>query len=433
MSLAERVAELPTGPGCYVFKDGSGAEIYVGKAKNLRSRVRSYFRDRQGHPARTLRLVHETADVVAFPTGSEVEALLLENRLIKDLQPRFNVRLKDDKDYPLLAITREEFPRVFITRRRDLPEVDYYGPFGSMRDLRRAYNFLMRVVQFRVCTLDIREDDPRRRSFRPCLNYHIKRCSAPCTTRIDRAAYGEDIRALRALLGGRGTRPVADDLRERMGRASDEQRYEDAARYRDQLRALEGLRERGRLRDHDAPAAPVIRAERSLAALARALELPEPPRVIEGFDVAHLHGGQVTASLVQFVDALPNKDAYRRFRVRGVEEVAANDDVAALREVVWRRYRRVRDEGGVLPDLALIDGGLGQVRAAAAALAELGLDRPRVVGLAKREEILVDPAGRELALGRRHPGLKLLMYVRDEAHRFCRRYHHLLRAKDLRG
>lgn len=430
-ALAAKVAALPDGPGCYLYKDAGGRVIYVGKAKKLRRRVSSYFQ-RDGHPARTTRLVMEIADLEAVATDSEVEALLLESSLIKELQPRFNVLLKDDKDYPLLAITREEFPRVFITRDRKLEGVDYVGPFISSLDLNRAYHFLMRVFRFRVCDLDIHEGDASRRHFKPCLNWHIKRCSAPCTTRIDRAAYGADIASLRAFLLGRGKGPVVADLRQRMQQASGELRFEDAARLRDQLQALDRLKERGRLRDYAEPAAPVLDIHNGLAALQRHLGLAAPPTVIEGFDIAHLQGEHVVASLVRFVNGVPDKDGYRRFKVKGEDGIVGNDDFAAMREVVGRRYRRLRDERKPFPDLVLIDGGHGQVAKAMEALAAEGVAVPALVGLAKRDEILVLSAGGELRLTRRDPGLKLLQYVRDEAHRFCRRYFHLLQRDALR-
>lgn len=433
-ALTAKVAALPDGPGCYLYKDAGNRVIYVGKAKNLRRRVSSYFQ-RDGHPARTTRLVMEICDLEAVSTDSEVEALLLESSLIKELQPRFNVLLKDGKDYPLLAITHEEFPRVFTTRDRGLEGVDYIGPFISSRDLNRAYHFLMRVFRFRVCDLDIHESasgDAVRRHFKPCLNWHIKRCSAPCTLRISRAAYTADIGALRAFLAGRGKGPVVADLKTRMQQASTELRYEDAARLRDQLMALDRLKERGRLRDYAEPAAPVLDIHSGLAALQRHLGLATPPTVIEGFDIAHLQGQHVVASLVRFVSGVPDKDGYRRFQVKGDNGVVGNDDFAAMREVVGRRYRRLRDEGKAFPDVVLIDGGHGQVAKALEALAAEGVTVPAIVGLAKRDEILVLAAGGELRLSRRDPGLKLLQYVRDEAHRFCRRYFHLLQRDALK-
>ena len=291
MTIAtERLREIPTGPGCYIYFDAQGKEIYVGKAKNLRKRVSSYFQANRGHPNRTLRLVHEAVEVQTIDTDSEVEALLLENRLIKDLQPRFNVNLKDDKEYPLLVITRDEFPKVFITRNRQLKGVDYYGPFGSATQLRRAYHFLMRAFRFRNCDLDIQSADTKRKYFKPCLNYHIKRCSAPCTTKIDAASYGLDIKALRAFLSGRGKGEVVKDLKQRMVEASTDLRFEDAARYRDSLFAIDRLKERGRLSDYDNGPAPVISGDEGAKKLQQALSLPQAPRIIEGFDIAHYMG-----------------------------------------------------------------------------------------------------------------------------------------------
>ncbi len=433
-ALAERIAAIALAPGCYLFKDASARVLYVGKAKSLRKRVASYFQRTATHGRRTQRLVEEVVDIETVPTDSEVEALLLENALIKELQPRYNVLLKDDKTYPLLAITREEFPRVFITRDRDLPRTDFVGPFVSKIELNRAYHFLQRVFRFRVCDLDLQSGDPKRRSFRPCLNFHIKRCSAPCTERIDATAYQADIRALRAFVGGRGKVPVVAELTERMQGCAKQLRFEDAARLRDQLQAIAGLVRRGRLRDYDEPAAPTVDVHAGLESLREHLGLAQAPRTIEGFDIAHLGGSHVVAALVQFVGGVPNKDGYRRFRVRGEQgdHQPGNDDFAAMREVVGRRYQRLAAEGAPLPDLVLIDGGAGQVRMAVEACQTAGVSLACLVGLAKREERIVRPDGTELSLSRRDAGLKLLQYVRDEAHRFCRRYFHLLQRKALR-
>jgi excinuclease ABC subunit C len=330
-----------------------------------------------------------------------------------------------------LAITRDEFPRVYCTRERTAGEVDYLGPFGSAKELYRAYHFLMRVFRFRVCDLDLHEDDPKRRSFSPCLNYHIKRCSAPCTTKVTRGEYAEDIRALRAFLSGRAKGEVLTSLRTRMKQAAGELRFEDAARCRDQIHALDRLKERGRLKDYDEPDAPVIDLGSGLSKLQAHLGLAKPVTVIEGFDIAHLQGDFVVASLVQFVGGVPNKDGYRRFKVRGEGGQARNDDFAAMREVVGRRYRRLRDEGQALPDVILIDGGHGQVASAVQALNDVQVSVPCLIGLAKREETIIRTDGGELRLSRRDPALKLLQYVRDEAHRFCRRYFHLLQRQAL--
>ncbi len=433
--LSGKLGSLPSSPGCYLYKDAEGRVIYVGKAKNLKKRVSSYFQDKAGHPARTLRLVQEVCDLELIELDSEVEALLTENQLIKDLQPRFNVKLKDDKTFPLIAITREEFPKVFCTRDRDLPGVDFVGPFTSATELYRAFNFLQRVFRFRVCDLDIREADPIRRHFKPCLNWHIKRCSAPCTLAIGRPDYLDDVRALRAFLSGRGKAEVIGSLTERMKRAAADLRFEDAGRCRDQLQAIDRLKQRGNLKDYDEPDAPVIDLSAGMRSLQEHFGLVQPPKVIEGFDIAHLMGTHVVASEVQFVSGVPNKDGYRRFKVQGEDGSGdpGNNDFAAMREVVGRRYRRLRDEGAAFPDLVLIDGGHVQLKMATDVLAEAGITLPLIVSLAKREETICRTDGSELRLGRRDPGLKLLQYVRDEAHRFCRRYLHLLQRKELKA
>ena len=222
-----------------------------------------------------------------------------------------------------------------------------------------------------------------------------------------------------------------DGLRSRMKLAATEQRYEAAAHLRDQIQALDRLKERGKLSDYREPAAPVLDIGAGTDALRRHLQLAAPPRIIEGFDIAHLQGHHVVASVVQFANAVPNKDGYRRFRIKGAIDAPRNDDFASMREVVGRRYRRLRDEGTPFPDLVLIDGGIGQLNAALAALEAEGVRLPAIVGLAKQEETIVLPGGGEIRLPKRDPGLRLLMYVRDEAHRFCRRYYHLLQRQAL--
>lgn len=429
--LMDQIANLPDEPGVYLFKDSEQRVIYVGKAKRLRRRVAQYVQGKRGHSAFTSRIAYEAHEVEGIETGSEVEALLVENRLIKELQPRLNVKLKDDKEYPLIAITKDEFPRVFCTRDRTLEKTDYVGPFTSAKDLYRAYNFLMRVFRFRACDLDLREGDPGRASFRPCLNWHIKRCSAPCTLKINGDEYRADIKALRDFLAGRKRGSVITDLTARMKSAAGSLRFEDAARLRDQIRAMERLRERGSLRDYEDGAAPAVDHVAGLTSLQQVLGLANLPRVIDGFDIAHLQGTHVVASCVHFVGGVPDKDGYRRFKVQGVDGDPGNNDFAAMQEIVGRRLRRLQDEGQPLPDLLLIDGGHGQVAAALEACRIEGVVPPCLIGLAKAEETIICTDGRAIQLSKRDPGLRLLMYVRDEAHRFCRRYFHLLQRKAL--
>lgn len=429
--LPKILAEVPERPGCYLFKDAQGTEIYVGKAKILRRRVASYFHGRP-HNSRTQALIDEIHEIEILALDSEVEALLLENRLIKDLQPRYNVVLKDGKDFPLLAITKEDFPRVLITRDQTLANAELLGPFIDSQGLREAWNFLQKTFRFRVCSKEIVSGDPRLQRARPCLNWHLKLCSGPCAAKITKTEYAQDMRHLRDLVLGRDRKTVIADLTKHMQEASAALEFELAARHRDRIKALQGLDQRGRLSDFRVPPAPVLDQAKALETLQKLLLLSNLPRRIEGFDIAHLMGRNVVASMVQFVDGVPNKTAYRRYRIQAmIDNPHGGDDFTSMAEVVTRRLRRLHDEKHAAPDLLMIDGGLGQVHAVQAALKEAGLAAPNMVGLAKRDEQLVLSDGTVLSPTRRNPGLKLLMYVRDEAHRFSRRYYHLLERKGL--
>lgn len=429
--LRGKVRQFPAAPGVYLMKDELGRVIYVGKAVNLRSRVSSYFTQAAAEDRRTADLVPAIRDVDFIPTDSEVDALLLEARLIKDVQPRFNQELKDDKTFPYLQIiSREDFPRVEFTRKPRTRGTRLYGPFTSAKKLRATISVLQKIFRFRTCALDIEEGDQRWRWFRPCLLYSINQCTAPCNLRISRQEYRQDIRRLRMFLDGKKDR-LLREMRAEMQQAAAELKFEKAARIRDEIEALESLSLRGKLDEHLQPEVFYIDPKRGMAGLKRVLKLDHLPRRIEGVDIAHLQGGQTVASLVQFVDGLPFKHGYKRFKIRTVERA---DDFAALREVVSRRVRRLTHEGESLPDLLLIDGGKGQLNAALAAMQAVGIEPPLTVALAKREEELYVPGEAEpRRLSRHSYALRLLQYVRDEAHRFAQHYHHLLRRKSTLG
>lgn len=423
----EKVREFPTTAGVYLMKDARGRVIYVGKAVNLRSRAGSYFTAAAATDRRTCDLVPEIADIDFLETDSEVDALLLEARLIKDVQPRFNQELKDDKTFPYLEIvTGEDFPRVEFTRKPRSKGAKLYGPFASAKQLRGAIAVLQKVFKFRTCALDIEEGDEKWRWFRPCLLASINQCTAPCNLRISKEEYRDSIRRLRLFLDG-GKAGVLRALRKEMQAASQELLFEKAARLRDEIQALEDLNLRGNLEDHVQPEVFYIDPKKGLAGLKKVLSLPALPRRIEGVDIAHLQGGETVASLVQFIDGLPFKHGYKRFRIRTVDGV---DDFASMREVVSRRFRRLQQEGESFPDLLLIDGGLGQLNASLTALQAIDIEPPCVISLAKREEEIYVPGEPEpRKLSRHSYALRLLQYVRDEAHRFAQQYHHLLRRK----
>jgi len=425
---AEKVREFPQTPGVYLMKDTSGVVIYVGKAKNLRSRAGSYFQSTAAQEMRTAEWIHEIADIDFMECESEVDALLTENRLIKDIQPRHNKDLKDDKTFPYLMITtHEDFPRVEVTRNPRSKGVKLFGPFTSAGQLRGALQVMQRVFRFRTCSLDIEESDPRWKWFRPCLLASIGQCTAPCNLRISKEDYKRDIRRLQTFLEG-GSQRLLAQMRDEMLEASKQLDFERAARLRDEIRLLDNLKRRGEIDTHAQPEVFHIDPKRGMRALRKVLGLDREPRVIEGIDIAHLGGQDTVASLVQFLDGLPFKPGYRRYRIQGVEGI---DDFRSIHEVVARRFQKMAVEDETFPDLLMIDGGRGQLNAALAAFRDCDLTPPVLVSLAKREEEIYRPDEKEpLRLGRDSFALRLLQYVRDEAHRFAQHYHHILRHKN---
>ena len=434
-ALLEKIRTFPKAPGVYLMKDDRGRVLYVGKAADLRSRVLQYFQPSADLGAKKEQMVAEVSDIEVLPAESEIDALLEEARLIKDIHPRYNTRLTDDKTFPYLEMTvREDFPGVTFTRSPRPKGTKLYGPFTSAAGLRAALGELQKIFRFRTCRLDIRADDPRLRFNRPCILYSIKRCTAPCAGHIDRDAYRRGIQHLRRFLEGKRTRVVRDLARE-MKDLAKRLRFEEAAAARDQLRAIEALAERGRVDEHLQPEvfAPTFDPAEGMAELGRLLGSAAPLRSIEGVDIANLGEREAVGAIVPFIDGRPFKAGYRRFRIK---TVAGQDDFAMIGEVVFRRFSRLLEELSVLPDVVLVDGGLGQLHAAAEAVCRTGAKPPILVSLAKREEevfVLGKAERQPLRLPRTNPALKILQAVRDEAHRFAQHYHHLLRRQALFG
>ncbi|WDQ18772.1 excinuclease ABC subunit UvrC [Rhodopirellula sp. P2] len=424
---ARKVKTFPQSPGVYLMKDCAGVVIYVGKAKNLRSRASSYFLKAASEDARTADWIGDIADIDFVETESEVDALLMESRLIKDIQPRNNKELKDDKSFPYLMITtREEFPRVEVTREPQSTGVKLYGPFTSAGALRGAIQVMQRIFKFRTCSLDISESDERWQWFRPCLLASINQCTAPCNFRISKEDYRRDIKRLQTFLDG-GKTKLLREMRGEMKEASKALDFERAAVLRDEINMIERLEERGDLDTNAQPEVFYIDPKKGLAGLKKVLGLSETPRVIEGVDIAHLGGNETVASLVQFIDGLPFKPGYRRFRI---QEVKGIDDYRSIYEVVSRRFRGLSDRQESFPDVLLIDGGKGQLNAAMAAFRDQDIQPPTVISLAKRdEEIIRTGISEPLKLSKNAFALRLLQYVRDESHRFAQHYHHILRSK----
>jgi excinuclease ABC subunit C len=567
MDLHEKIRTLPTRPGVYLYKNADGEVIYVGKAKNLRSRVRSYLLEASQANAKTGSLMRDAVDVDYILVDNEHEALALENNLIKQRKPRFNILLRDDKTYPYVKLTlADRYPKVFVTRRLRRDGSVYYGPYFPGNLAYRVVDLIHRSFLLPSCKVDLSRDHPR-----PCLQYYIGRCLGPCVPGLTTPeSYREAVRDAQLFLEGR-TSELNKSLRSRMEAAATDEQYELAAKYRDLLVTIDQLQEKQRIAsadDDDAdvfgfhsengmiavnlfhmrggkivdrreffwedlpdfvaelpepdpsappPGAPSLspvsgdrvgqnqfhpglffsallkqlyidqpyvprsiyvpvdfpdrptlagllaehtkhRVEiavpqrgdkRSLVdlagqnakqsydqrfrvlqpnrkaiqdALQDALTLEEPPRRIECFDISHIQGAETVASMVVWEDGEMNKNAYRKFKIK---TVAGVDDFASMREVVTRRYKRVVDEKQAMPSVVLIDGGLGQLHAAAEALESLGLTTQPLASIAKREEIiyLYGQENDPIVLDRRSPVLHLVQRIRDESHRFAIAYH----------
>jgi excinuclease ABC subunit C len=428
--LRRAIKEFPASPGLYFMKDSKGTVLYIGKAKNLRSRVTSYFQPSadviSSRGPRIAEMLTKVRSVDFFRTKDEVDAVLQEARLIKDIRPPYNADLTDGKTFPYLEITiRDQYPAVYTTRK---PETNsrLLGPFANAGDLRSAIVVLQKIFKFRTCRLDITEADDRRRFFRPCILYSIKQCTAPCADRINRDDYRKIISDLVNFLNSKRS-VVLRRLKKQMAEASTGRDYEKAAMYRDRLRLIESLDKRGNIGKDVQPEVFASDPAEALEKLQKILDRSTPIRVIEGFDIAHIAGSETVGSLVRFIDGRPFKAGYRRYKIRTVKGV---DDYACLKEVLVRRFRHAAAGEELWPDLVLVDGGIGQLHSAQEAFKELKVAPPKLVSIAKREEIIYI-AGRDepLKLPATNPAKKLLQYVRDEAHRFAQHYHHILRRK----
>jgi excinuclease ABC subunit C len=439
--LLDKAHMLPGEPGVYLMKDADGVVLYVGKAVSLKNRVSTYFQPSADLGPKKQPMLEIVEDFDFIVCQGEWEALLAESRLIKDIQPRFNERLTDDKTFPYLAVTtRDEFPGVFITRSpgdEQFRGAKIYGPFTSVYALRDALALLQRVFKFRTCHLDIRSDDPKNAFFRPCLLYSLNQCTAPCANKIEPGPYKQDIKRFMRFLESKRS-VMLREMRKEMEEASRALEFERAASLRDQVRAIEKLDERARGQEDWQPEVTsfYIDPAKGLESLRKTLELDGPIRCIEGFDIAHLQGGETVASKVCFIDGRPFKNEYRRYRIRSFRDAQgrANDDYMSIREVVSRRYREAGDGAELYPDVILIDGGLGQLHAAMEAFEQLDTKPPMVISLAKKEELIfVQERSEPIRLSRQNAGLKLCQAIRDEAHRFAQHYHHILRRKKTLG
>lgn len=413
IDIKTKIRDLPITSGVYLYRNAAGEVIYVGKAVNIRKRVESYFRTNTGS-LKTDILVGHIIDIETIQTASEAEALLLEASLIKKHQPKYNIELKDGKTYPFIQITREEFPLISVvrlnTRKYKDTKCDLYGPYVNPALIREALQIIRKIFPFRTC-------DPF--ADKLCLYYDMALCQGPCEAKISKEDYQRNIRHIKLVLDGKKD-DVYRNLRLEMEEAARNKNFEEAAHLRDQIRAIGALYS----------GTGDINYFKEAEQLQRAIGLERAPVRMECFDISNIMGNQSVGSMVSFLNGKPDKNNYRRFRIKTVEGI---DDFKMIAEIVRRRYTRLQKEGLTYPDLIVIDGGKGQLGAAVDELKKLSLNLP-IISLAKQfEEIFVPGKRNSIRLSHDSLGLKLLMRVRDEAHRFGLKYHTLLRGKKFLG
>jgi len=546
--LNNKITTIPQKPGVYQFINDKGEIIYIGKAKNLRTRVRSYFQKNKYQTPKNQSMIKRILDLEWIVVSSEVEALLTEANLIKENKPHYNINLKDDKSFPYIRITKEAYPRIFITREIVKDGSRYFGPYTDVYVLRRSLKAVHKIFPIRSCDFLLDKKTIQSLKVDLCLDYHIKKCDGPCQDLISEDEYNKMIKRVISFLQGRTTETEVY-INDQMLKAANDTRYEDAGMYRDQLNAIKNFKDRQRkvaadfddrdvialsrkdnmcisvivrirngrihsrekismnisdetdsdiielvitqfylnsdfipkvLNVSDIPtnkaqlihwlkqkrngnieiklpikgdkAREIRLAEQNaklllgewiinrtkrrelipkmIQQLQEDLQLNIPPRRIEAFDISHLGGEDTVASMVSFIDGKAKKSEYRKYKIKGVNGI---DDFAAIREVVVRRYRKLKDEKSSYPDLILIDGGKGQLNMAISALRDLGLDYLLVIGLAKRlEEVFVPGNSDPQSIPKNSPGLILLRKIRDEAHRFALTYQKQKRNKKVR-
>ncbi|MCX5692357.1 MAG: excinuclease ABC subunit UvrC [Candidatus Omnitrophica bacterium] len=413
MDIKEKLKDIPHLPGVYIMKDASGETLYIGKAKDLSKRVSSYFQESRPKTAKRIALLEKIKDLDYVIVGSEEEALIYEASLVKEKKPKYNVELKDDKSFPFFKLTlNEKFPRLIITRKKIDDGSIYFGPYTKVKLLRSAASILKNIFPLRIC---------RKIPDESCLAYHIGQCLGPCVNKIDKRSYDEIVEQLILFLEGKKTKLIRE-LTDKMKKFADEKNFEQAAVIRNRLSALLEVSDR-KTADYSSWGNVALK-------LKNCLRLPNLPLKIEAFDVSNISGKEATGSMVYFNNGLPDKTNYRKFRIKNVKGV---DDYAMMKEIVHRRYKRLRKENKDFPDLIIIDGGKGHLKAAYEELLKLNAGRIPVIGIAKQEEKIYTLGSQEpLDINRDSEMLHFIQSVRDEAHRFALKYHHALRRNNLR-
>lgn len=409
LELRKKILSAPDSPGVYLMRDRWGQVLYVGKAKALKKRLFNYLlrnRDRK-----TQTLMAKVVDIELRLTPNEAMALLLEFKLIHEFNPRYNISFKDDKSFPFVRISREEFPSIQVTRKKDDPAGRYLGPYTNTKLLKNALKIIRLEFAYRSCRCLPKQS---------CIYYRINLCSAPCTGKINRKEYRRIIDNIILILKGRGDLLIRK-LTKLMQDKSLARDFEAAARIRDQIIILSRMSAQS---DNSS-------CKNGLELLARSLNLKNLPARIEGFDISNISGKQAVGAMVSFYNGQADKNNYRRFRIKSFAKI---DDYKMLAEVVRRRYTRLLKEKKALPDLLLIDGGKGHLLTALAELKALNLHIPLVSITKEKENIYSSQPGKlTVVLTKDGAALNLIRRIRDEAHRFALAYHHLLRKKALIG
>ncbi|MDT8392173.1 MAG: excinuclease ABC subunit UvrC [Lentisphaeria bacterium] len=418
-----RTQDIPMAPGVYVFRNSSGRVIYVGKAKNLRKRVSTYFQPSRLKTAdpKLRGLINSVAAFEVLPVKSESEALLLESRLIKEYNPHYNVMMRDDKRFLLIAVDiRDPFPRAVLTRLKKDDGRLYFGPFPRSEAVRQTIRYLSGHYGVRMCAPRIPDED----TLKHCMDSVMRTCSKPCDGSVSRDGYLARVNQFIDALRGH-IKEVEEALTKDMAAFAAVQKYEDAARTRDILENIRYCAKVERQRSFERAVIPP--GESNVRVLQKELGLSRPPAWIECFDISNISGTLAVASMVCFKEGKASKKDYRRFRIKTVE---GSDDFGMMYEVIGRRYGRLTEEKKALPDLVVVDGGKGQLSAAIRALRDHGVAPIPIMGLAKkREEVFLPGRGDPLIIDRGSPALRLLQAARDEAHRFAVAFHRELRRK----
>jgi len=544
--LEEKLENLPSKPGVYLFKDAKGKVIYVGKAKSLKNRVRTYFQKSSDGSPKLRVMTSKICDLETIVTDSEVEALILEANLIKEYKPRYNITLKDDKSYPYIRVTNEKFPRIFPTRKIVQDGSRYFGPYTDVHSMRSLLKTVRRIFPIRSCNYRLDDKSIKSGKYKVCLDYYIKRCPGPCEGLISEEEYRKIVNQVVSFIDGKNN-ALVEELKKEMEEKAAQKRFEEAARIRDQINFIEVFQSKQKVVSNELVDRDILtvcaegdlacgvlfkvrdgkvvgrqhfylntpkeesstdvlssflkqyylkaqfipgeiflpepieemdfieewltkrrkgrvklvvpqRGEKaklmrmcqknaellleelklqkmkakdylpySVKALQKDLHLPKPPRRIEAFDISTISGSDAVASMVAFVNGRPHKSDYRKFKIKTVEGI---DDFAMMAEVIYRRYSRLLEEKAPMPDLILVDGGKGQLSSALSSLEKLNLKDQPIVALAKRlNEVYLPGLSDPQSISKSSPGLKLLMQIRDEAHRFAIQYHRKLRGK----